>query len=136
MKLQPHITFNGNCEEAFTFYAQLFGGSITIRMTYAESPMADMMPPDQRHKLIHAGVAFQGQEITGDDGPGPYKTPQGIMLTLNLADPPEAERIFTALAQGGKITVPLGETFWAVRFGMLVDRFGVPWMVNCGKPEA
>jgi PhnB protein len=135
MSLNPYLSFDGQCEEAFKFYERCLGGKITFMLTYEDSPMAGQMPPDWSKKILHAGLAFREGMLEGSDaGPGQYKKPQGFSIMLRPKDAPEAERIFTALAQDGTVQIPLGETFWALRFGMVVDRFGMPWLINCEKP--
>lgn len=135
MQLNPHLTFNGQCEAAFRFYEKCLGGKIVVMMTYGESPMADQAPLASRGKIIHATLAFNGHRLTGGDVfPESYEKPQGFSVFLNITTGEEAERIFNALAQNGTVQVPLQQTFWAQRFGMLVDQFGTPWLINCGKP--
>lgn len=136
MQLNPHLAFNGQCEAAFTFYEKCLGGKITFMMTYGDSPLAEQTPSEWHTKILHATVALGDHRLTGADAPaGNYQKPQGFSVSLQIRDAVEAERIFQALAEKGEVQVPLQETFWALRFGMLVDRFGTPWMVNCGKPE-
>jgi PhnB protein len=106
-------------------------------MTFGESPMAANTPVEQFGRILHVSFEWNGDSLSGADSPpGYYKAPQGFHIALNPSEPAEAERIFSALAEGGSIEMPLQETFWARRFGMLTDRFGVPWMVNCGPPAA
>ena len=136
MQLNPHLHFDGQCEAAFRFYQQVFGGEIATMLTYAQSPMADQVPERWRSKILHASLNIDGATLTGaDDHPGTYRTLQGFAVTIGVEDPAEAERIFHALADGGTVQMGLAETFWAIRFGMLVDRYSVPWMINCGKGE-
>lgn len=93
------------------------------------------MPADWKDKTLHASLSFDGNILMGSDaGSGNFEKPQGMMVSIVLADPVDAERIFTALSEGGEIKMPFQETFWAHRFGMAVDRFGIPWSVNCDKP--
>jgi PhnB protein len=136
MTFTPYLNFHGQCEEAFQFYERVLGGKITFKMTFGESPMpAEQMPPGWGGKLLHATFTLGDQILQGADAPGEqYQRPQGFSITLDLSDTAEAERIFAALAEGGKIGMPIQETFWAARFGMVTDRFGIPWMVNCHKP--
>lgn len=132
MRINPYLTFNGQCEAAFRFYEACLGGKITFMMTYGESPQAEKTAPEWRTKLIHASIALGDHILTGvDTPPDHYQKPQGMSVLLSLDAAAEAERVFAALAEDGQVTMPLQETFWAQRFGMLVDRFGTPWMVNC-----
>lgn len=135
MKLNAYLGFNGQCEAAFKFYEQVLGGKITALMTYAEAPdgaMGDQLPPEWRNKIMHVNLAVGDQEIMGSDNPpGLSDEAKGFSISIGLNDPAEAERIFNALAENGQIQMPLQQTFWASRFGMLVDQFGTPWMVNC-----
>lgn len=92
------------------------------------------MPPAWREKILHACLEWDGQQLMGGDAPpGQYTRPTGFSVSLHPGDPAEAERLFAALAEGGEVRVPMAETFWAHRFGMLVDRYGTPWMVNCSR---
>jgi len=135
MKLNPYLLFDGQCEQAFQFYAKCFDGKIESMFTYADSPMAKSTPAGQLSKIMHATLSFDGQVLMGSDAPPEhYQKPQGFSVSLNLKDSAIAERIFRALSENGTVTMALQETFWALRFGMVVDRFGIPWMVNCEKP--
>ena len=134
MQINPYLPFDGRCDEAFAYYASVFGGEITMRQTYGGSPMADQCPPDFADKVMHARVQVAGHILMGSDSlPGRYEAPRGISLSVSLEDTTEAGRIFESLAKGGSIQMPLQETFWASAFGMLVDRYGIGWMVNCEK---
>jgi PhnB protein len=134
MQLNPHLSFDGRCEAAFKFYEQALGGKIQYVKTYAESPMGEKMPPEWRKKVIHAALKIADLLVMGSDAPPDhYRKPQGVTMSISVADPAEADRIFKNLTDGGQVQMPMQETFWALRFGMLVDRFGIPWMVNCGK---
>ena len=134
MQLNPNLVFNGHCEEAFTNYAKILGGNIGFMMKWGDSPMADRTPENWRDKVIHATIMFNQQTISGGDAPpGQYEKPQGMWLQVNVPEQSEAERIFSLLSDRGAVHMPLQETFWASRFGMLVDRFGIPWMINCEK---
>ncbi|HME13771.1 MAG TPA: VOC family protein [Candidatus Acidoferrum sp.] len=134
MRLNPHLTFNGECAAAFTFYEQCLHGKITVMMTYGNSPMAAQAPPGQHGKILHATLDLGEQRLTGGDAlSDDYRQPQGFSVMLQIAEAAEAERIFKALVEKGHVQVPVQETFWALRFGMLVDQFGTPWMINCGK---
>jgi len=135
MKLNPHLAFNGQCEAAFKFYEKCLGGKIAVMMTYGDSPMAEQMPPAWRGKIVHATVALGDQRLTGGDvPPESYQKPRGFSVLVNVDNAAEADRIFTTLAEKGAVEMPIQETFWALRFGMLVDQFGTPWLIQCGKP--
>jgi PhnB protein len=137
MKLNAHLSFKGQCEEAFRFYEKCLGGKIAVMMTWGESPMAKDVPPDWAKKITHASMTMGDQELTGGDSLGKhYEKPQGFSVAIHLRDSEEADRIFKDLSDRGKVTIPLHETFWATRFGMVTDRFGTPWMINCGKGTA
>ena len=134
MQLNPHLSFNGQCQKAFKFYQQCLGGNIQTMMTHGDSPMADQVPSEWRDKILHATLIVGETALMGADvPPDSYKEPGGFSITIQINDPADAERIFGALSEGGTVTMPLQETFWAARFGMVVDRFGIPWMVNCGQ---
>lgn len=134
MRFNPHLTFNGQCEAAFKFYEKCLGGKISMMMTYGETPAAKNVAADWRGKVIHATFALGDLELTAADAPPDrYQKPQGFAVLLHVDTAEEADRIFNALAEKGAVTMAVQETFWAVRFGMLVDQFGTPWMINCGK---
>ena len=101
-------------------------------MTYGESPLAERTPPGFHGRILHATLVSGDQRLTGGDAlPESYQKPQGFAVLLNIDDAGEAERIFGMLAENGVVQMPLVQTIWARRFGMLVDRFGIPWMINC-----
>lgn len=134
MKATAHLNFDGKCKEAFSFYEQALGAHVQYMMTYGESPMAGQMPPGTKDYVMHATLAIGDSVVMGADAPpGRYQAPQGFSVALHLTDPAHAERIFQALADGGTTEMPLQETFWAARFGMVVDRYGIPWMINCSN---
>ena len=138
MPIEPRISlvFNGECDAALTLYQQCLGATVTFRLTWGDSPMAEGAPPEWRDKILHATMKVGGTDLSaGDPLPGHYERPQGFQLQLNLDDEAAAERIFAQLADGGRVTVPLQETFWAQRFGAVVDRFGIPWAINCGEGD-
>jgi len=135
MRLNPHLTFNGQCEAAFRFYEKCLGGTIVMMMTYGDSPLGKQTSPEWRTKIIHATFALGDQRLTGGDAtPERYQKPQGFSVLLHVDAAGEGDRIFQALAEKGTVEMPVQETFWARRFGMLVDQFGTPWIINCGKP--
>ena len=133
MQVNPYLNFNGQCAEAFKFYERLLGGKIEMMMTHAESPIAGQVPPGWRDRIMHARLAVGNWVLMASDSPPDgYQKPQGVWVSLGVDKPAEARRIFDALAKGGNVTMPFEKTFWAAGgFGMVVDRFGTPWMVNC-----
>ena len=135
MELNPHLHFNGECEAAFKFYQQCLGGNIQTMMTWGDSPMADQVPSEWRDRIIHATLIVGDAALLGggDAPPDRYEEPRGLSVTIQLKDTAEAERIFNALAENGMVQMPLQKTFWSPGFGMCVDRFGIPWMINCER---
>ncbi|HKN01318.1 MAG TPA: VOC family protein [Candidatus Binataceae bacterium] len=132
MQLNPYLTFNGNCADAFKSYEKTLGGKIVMMMTHAESPAADQVPANWRDKIIHARMTVGDEVLMGSDAPPDRFVPmKGICVSLSVDAPADAERIFSALAANGSVQMPLQRTFLASRFGMLIDRFGTPWMINC-----
>lgn len=131
----PYVTFDGNCAEALDFYAQCLGASLEAMHRYAGSPLEKDLPPDSKwgDKVMHASLVWHNFRLMASDRPPqqPHAGFHGISLSISVDDTAEAERIFAALSQGGQTTMPIAQTFWARRFGMLVDRFGLTWMVNC-----
>lgn len=136
MQLSTHVHFDGRCEEAFNLYKEILGGEIQAMITHEGTPAENQVPPEWRKKIIHARLVIGDQVLLGcDTPPSHYQKPQGFSTSIDVKDPAEAERIFHRLAENGAVRMPIQETFWAIRFGMLVDRFGIPWMVNCSKAE-
>lgn len=132
MKLTVYLNYPGTCKEAFKFYQSILGGEITAEMRYEGSPMESDVAPEWRGKIMHACLHVGGMDLMASDGPPEwFVTPQGYHISIQLDDPAETERVFSALSEGGQVTMPLEQTFWAKRFGMLTDRFGIGWMVNC-----
>jgi PhnB protein len=135
MKLSPYLTFNGQCEAAFKFYEKCLGAKIVAMIPHTGTPAAEHVPPEWGDKILHAALMVGDQFLFGSDAPPErYQAPKGISISIQIDDPAEAERIFHALAEGGQVGMPIQQTFWAVRFGMTDDRFGIPWMINCEKP--
>lgn len=135
MELNPYLNFNGQCDAAFRFYEKVLGGKILMRMTYGESPMAGQTAPEHKDRIMHVRLAVGDKLLMGADAPPQFYEPtKGMAVTLGINTPAEAERVFQALSENGAVRMPMQETFWAHRFGMLVDQFGVPWLVNCEKP--
>ncbi len=134
MHLNPYLVFDGSCEEAFKFYEKTLGGKIKAMMTFEGSPMAKQMPEEWQAKIMHTTLEIGGQLLMGSDARGEhYHKPQGFSVSLSIEKVADAERVFAAFAEGGKVQMPLQQTFWAERFGMVADRFGIPWMINCEK---
>lgn len=132
MQVTPYLAFQGKCEEAFKFYEKVLKGKITFMMRNGESPMADKTPPEARNNIMHASLQIGDQLIHGADAPGNhYSKPAGFCVSISLKDLKEAERIFKELSEAGQVQMPLQKTFWAAGFGMFIDRYGIPWMVNC-----
>jgi PhnB protein len=130
-----YLNFTGNCEEAFKTYEKILGGKIIAMLKARGSPMEGHVPADFLDKIMHARMSVGTTVIMGSDSPSNQsKPPQGFAVSIGVDTPAEADRIYAALAQGGKEAMPIAETFWAHRFGMCTDRFGIPWMVNCEKP--
>jgi PhnB protein len=135
MQINPYLSFDGQCSAAFKFYEQALQGKIIAMMTYGDTPMAQQMPDAERGKIAHARLTVGDTVLMGSDAPvGRYEPMRGCSVTLSLDDPAEAERVYRALSPGGTETMPIQETFWARRFGMLTDQFGTAWMINCEKP--
>ena len=136
MQINAYLNFDGTCAEAFRLYERVLGGKITMMQTFGESPMAAQAAPETKDRIIHVRLAVGDQVLMGSDAPPPYfEKAQGFSVSIGIDDPAEAERIFTALSEGGEVRMALQKTFWAGRFGMCVDRFGTPWMVNCEKGD-
>ena len=129
MKVTTYLNFDGDCGPAFRFYAEVLGGTIGFMQTFGDSPMADELPADKRDHVVHARLDIGDQVLMGSDSPGQYEKPQGFGVSLGVT-PDEAERIFPALADGGTVQMPLQETYWSKRFGVVTDRYGTPWIVN------
>ena len=132
MKLNTYLSFNGQCEAAFKFYEQVLGGQVVFSMTWGESPMAEQMPAETHKSIMHTTLRVGDGVLMGADSPPAYfSKPQGFSVSVSISDKAEAERIFNDLAAGGEVKMPYQKTFWAAGFGMCIDKFGIPWMVNC-----
>lgn len=130
--MNPYLLFNGDCEAAIKFYEKSLGGKVEAMFTHEGTPMEKMVPAEWRKKIIHARLALGDKVLMASDcPPDRYVKPQGFSVNLDCKTPAEAERVFSALAENGSVQMPLQETFWAARFGMVTDRFGTPWMINC-----
>ena len=129
--VQPHVVFNGTCEQAFRFYERALGGTELMLQRYGDTPMAKAAPADGGEKIIHASLRvgstlLLGVDFFGDD----YKPPQGFYVVLSVDDQPTAIRAFAALSDGGTVVMPLQETFWSPSFGIVTDRYGISWEIN------
>jgi PhnB protein len=134
MQFIAHLNFSGNCEEAFNFYAQCLGGKIQSVTRYSEAPGGPDVPPDFANKIMHTTLVAGDQILMGCDAPpSHYHAPAGITVCIQLNDVAASERVYKTMSEGGKITMPLQQTFWSPRFGMFTDRFGIPWMLNCAQ---
>ena len=136
MLMSPYLSFKGDCEAAFTLYAECFGGKIGDMFRYGGSPMAGDVPAGWSGKIMHGSVTIGDQVLMGADiAPNQYEEAKGFSLSIHLNSAADAERIFAVLAADGRVVMPLEKTFWAERFGALVDRFGIPWSINCEAPN-
>ena len=134
MQIQPFLLFNGRCEEALDYYRQALNAEVGMLMRYKDSPEPPppgMLPVGSENKIMHATFSVGTTLIMASDGhcTGQHNF-QGFSLSLTVADAAQADRFFNALADGGQVQMPLEETFWSPRFGMVADRFGVSWMIN------
>jgi PhnB protein len=135
--LVTYLSFDGQCEAAFKHYEKILGGKILMMVRYADAPAGVDVPqtPETAARIMHARLQVGDSLLMGGDAPPQFASkPQGFCVSVQVDDPAEAERLFRAFGEGGVVQMPLGETFWAHRFGMLSDKFGTPWMVNCEKP--
>lgn len=131
--VEPYLTFGGRCEEALEFYKQAIGAKVEMVMRFDEcpDPMPEgMLAPGFEKKVMHSSFWVGNSMIMASDGCNPSSKFEGFSLSISVKDEAEADKVFAALSEGGKVTMPLEKTFWSPRFGMLEDRFGVSWMVN------
>lgn len=138
MKVQAYISFGGRCEEALEFYKKSIGAEVNSLMRWKDSPDKDMKgPPGYEEKVMNAAFCIGNTDLMADDGMAAETVEfKGMTLAIEVADDAEAKRVFTELGNGGKVTMPLMKTFWTSSFGMLTDKFGVPWMVNVEAAKA
>lgn len=137
MQIQPYLFFKGDCEEAFKFYERVLKGKIEAMLPHAGTPAEQHTPPEWRDKIMHARLTVGDAVLMASDAPPEhYQTPQGFSVSLQIDNVAEAERVFNELSAGGKVTMAIQPTFWATRFGMFKDRYGIAWMVNCNEPKA
>ena len=134
MALDAYLTFDGTCAEAMRFYEQTLGGKLEMMMPVGQSPLARQMPAGSGNRIMHATLIVGDRRLMASDSMigHPYQGMHGFSLSLAYATVEEGQKVFDALAAGGEVRMPLQKTFWADGFGMLTDRFGTPWMVNCG----
>ena len=130
-EMNVHVAFAGNCREAMEFYAEVTHGTLEAMITYGETPAAKDVPLEVRDRIIHSSLNIRGRRLMGADMAGDcYQPPQGAQVHLDYTDPEQSERVFHALAEKGTVIMPFDQTFWAHRFGMVKDRFGVQWMIS------
>jgi PhnB protein len=135
MKLHTYLNYGGNCEQAFRFYEKHLGGKITMMMTHGEMPAPNDAPPNWQKAILYACMTIGGTELMASDVPPERFQPmRSAYLSLGLESTAEAERIYALLADGGEIFMPMQETFFAFRFGMLRDKFGTSWMIVHERP--
>ncbi|MDH1867109.1 VOC family protein [Ectopseudomonas chengduensis] len=132
MKMHAYLMFDGQCEAAFNRYAEVFGGKLEM-MRYADSPEDMEVPAEYQQRVMHVCLTVGDQLLMASDNlpQYPYEGINGCSVSLQVDNVPEAERLYEALSAGGSVQMELQATFWATRFAMLTDRFGVSWMINC-----
>ncbi len=130
MKIVTYLNFNNQCKEAFEAYEQILGGKIGAMMSFADMPGSENMPAGSASSIMHARLDVGDQVLMGSDCVTQYEKPAGIYPSLHMSDVAEGERIFNALAEGGKVEMPFEPTFWAAGFGAVTDRFGIYWLIN------
>jgi PhnB protein len=133
MQVQPYLHFNGCCEEAIEFYRRVLGAEVIFLMRFKDSPEPAMAPPGSENKVMHATFHVGGATVMASDC-GPPKF-EGFALSITLPGEDQAQRLFAAMSEGGQVTMPLNKTFFSPAFGMLTDRFGVPWMIHVAAPK-
>jgi PhnB protein len=134
VRISCHIQFNGECDEAFRRYQVVLGGELQTLLRFGDSPIKSQVPQEWYSKVLHATLIVGEHELLGSDAfPGQEAPRQGFSLTLSIADAHRAASVFAALAEGGRIAMPLQETFWAETFGVVTDQFGVTWEINCAS---
>ncbi len=130
--LNPYLFYQDKCEAAFSYYARVLGGKVEAMLRADQAPADMPASPGRERTIMHARMSIEGHVLMGSDAPPEhFNKPQGFSVSLTVKDPAEAERKFNALADGGTVTMPFGKTFFAKGFGMCIDQFGIPWMVNC-----
>ncbi|HEV7388465.1 MAG TPA: glyoxalase/bleomycin resistance/extradiol dioxygenase family protein [Gemmatimonadaceae bacterium] len=135
LQVSAYLSFKGDCEDAFKFYEEVFGAKPGLIFRYGDTPMADVVPEGWDTRVMHGSVTIGRQVLEGADvPPDRYDEPQGFSLSLSIPGVQAAEAVFERLATGGRVVYQIEKTFWSERFGMVVDRFGIPWMINCETP--
>ncbi|MDR3576933.1 MAG: VOC family protein [Anaerolineaceae bacterium] len=131
--LDPYLTFGGNCREAMNYYREVLNGEITQIQTFGETNY--QVEDKYKQRIMHEELKIEGIHIMASDGDVNFEVQPGnnVALSIDMTDEKEQARIFESLAQGGTVTMPLQETFWGAKFGMLTDRFGINWILNCPK---
>ena len=136
MQVNPYLFYNGNCEEALKYYQKVLNAEIEAILPYESGPADMPTPPEYKKKVMHAKITIDGEVLMASDAPpGHFKPAQGFSVALAVENPADAERRFNALAEGGTVRMPFAKTFFSNGFGMCVDKFGIPWMVNCPKED-
>lgn len=134
LEIGIYLSFLGNCREAFECYRDIFGGEIVAMVKYGDSSMVEGISEERKREVMHARLKVGDRVLMASDmSDEMYSRPSGIRVHLGFDDVAEAERIFDALAEGGDVEEAFGPTFWAAGFGMVCDRFGTPWLINCDK---
>jgi len=136
MKTNLHLVFIGKCDEAFTFYEEVFGVKRTFSMKYRDAPGAPPQAPEMADQLIHTSMPLGSIVLMGCDSPQHYAKPiGGFQISVDAADEAEVRRLFSALSEGGSVEMPVAPTFWSPLFGMCTDKFGVSWMIGLPGPQ-
>jgi PhnB protein len=131
MQINPYLFYNGNCEAAVKYYEKVLGAKVEMMLRNEDAPESMPSPPERKKKIMHARISLDGGVLMASDAPPErFHKPQGFSVSLTVGDPAEAERKFNALCEGGSVNMPFGKTFFSKGFGMCVDQFGIPWMVN------
>jgi PhnB protein len=138
VKIHPSLMFSGTCGDAFRRYASLFAGEIVLLLTYAESPLAQQVPPEWRDKVWFGRLRAGGLDVTGGDIPpgAIYEEPRGFSMVIGVTNADAADRLFAGLAEGGEVIMPSQATHWSPRYGVVRDPFGIRWEINCEAEPA
>jgi PhnB protein len=137
MKFIAYLTFDGRCREALEFYAKVLDGKIIAMISHGETPAGEHVAANWQDKIINAHLIADGAELMGADSPPEQGDAKigGFSVSIHVEEEERAERIFQALSDGGSVLMPIQPTFWAKKFGMVTDRYGTPWMVNCASEQ-